>query len=200
MRDAIAKMYKELRHTAHRLKFRYAQLFVFELSISDWSPRLASKVTVQTRLVATIDDLKPLIAAKGGWPRRFYEERLEKGDLGFIAEVDGKTVSCLWATFNEVYLADVEYNLKLDNQTVALIGAYTLPDYRGQGIYAKVWEACITHFKGSSYSRAYGFIEARNLPSLVAHKKIGLEKVIKVIIMLKFLGLKINIVRDVANC
>jgi len=171
------------------LGFKYGRLYVLELVPK---PDLArsNDYGYQVGIASGLDDLRTLLERREKWFGEEAEQRLGKGDVCFVARFNGDVISCLFATFNSVYLPDVEYDLSLDEDTVGLIDAYTLPEFRGKHVYSLVFDACSGHFSRVGYRKVYGFIAPDNVRSLKVHRKLGLDRIVFDITLVRFLGVR----------
>jgi hypothetical protein len=133
---------------------------------------------------------------RGSWYPQQARELFSKGNLCFVAIIDNKITSCLWTSFNKVYLPDIEYNLVVATDIAPLIDGYTLDEYRGRGLYKFLWNECHNYLvRSGKYSKIYGFINQVNKRSLIVHDILNLNKIILDITLIKFLGIRIHIKR-----
>jgi len=175
-----------------RLSFKYGRIYVLEMPLV---PR-ATKVNdggYDVKTVSDLSELTTLVERRETWWRAAVEQRFANGDLCFVAKDHGQAIACLFATFSNVRLPlihDAPYSLPLDNETVGLIDSYTLPEYRGKGVYSSVFEACLIYFAGTRFRRVRGFIHPDNVHSMKVHQKLGLDRIVLVITSVGLFGVR----------
>jgi len=179
------------------IKPKYGRLFVFELDLAQLPQRSKQKGDVRVEVIKSIEEIASFVKEREKWYYEYAKDLFEKGNLCFVGKADNKIVSCVWTSFHEVYLPDVEYVLHVGDNIVPLIDAYTLPAYRGMGIYKIVWNECIEYFQNShKFSRIYGFIVPSNTRSLTVHKNLKLERIIMTITLLRIFGIRKHFVKN----
>jgi len=175
---------------------KYQKLFVFEIDLSKYSRELNTKRNITVEIAKNIKEIESFIKEREVWYYNYANALFKKGNLCFIGKINKKIVSCLWTSFNEVYLSDVEYLLHVDREVVPLIDAYTLPEYQNMGIYGIVWNFCIRYFQNKpEYKKIYGFITRSNKRSLLVHKKLKLQRIIIEISLFRIFGIKKHFIK-----
>lgn len=170
---------------------KFRKLYVFELDVSKFCEQFSQRQGIDVEVIRNLDEMITFIKEREPWYYAYAKGLMEKGNLCFVGKIDNRIVSCVWTSFNEVYLSDVEYLLRVNARTVPLIDGYTLPEYRKMGVYSMVWRRCIEYFqKDPRYTRIYGFITSSNLGSLVVHRKLELMHVIMQITLLRIFGIR----------
>jgi RimJ/RimL family protein N-acetyltransferase len=204
----IKKLYQKIREKGikHYLKIilkklliimvpGYKKLFVFEILLSEYKS-IGGMDNIVLKVVRDIDEIMPFIRKREEWYLNHSRDLLMKGNLCFVGEVDNQVACCVWTSYNEVYLSEIKYRLKVDKNIVPLIDGYTLPQYRGLGIYKAVWDYCIKYFQAQpGYEKIYGFIASSNKRSLKVHKKLRLENIVIIITYLRILGIKFYFIK-----
>ena len=90
---------------------RWQRLFVFESPLNVIIPNKYDK-TIEVKMLRDINEnLLSFAKRRGSWYPQQSRNLFSKGNLCFTAIIDNKIVSCLWTSFNQVYLPDIEYNL-----------------------------------------------------------------------------------------
>ncbi|MDP2923543.1 MAG: GNAT family N-acetyltransferase [Candidatus Omnitrophota bacterium] len=133
------------------------------------------------------------------WHGRSYvselKERFERGDQCFALESDKKIISVIFVSRKSCPIKAVDYILILPEKTVGLYDVYTVPLYRGQGLYTKLFFLCINACINSGYDRAWIWIMPHNRVSLAVHNKLGMNHVIRSISLCQIFGLKWHIIK-----
>ena len=150
-----------------------------------------SKIDVNIRIVDNVNDLGHVMKHHGSWYRSWAQERMEEGNLCFGADYNGKIISTVWTSFDHVFLPYVEYNLNAREGIIPLIGGWSSPDFRGQGIYPSVWnECCKFLIEKKNAKRTWAFIQPTNIISFIVHKKFFCDRVDMIIQLKKLFGFR----------
>jgi len=182
---------------------KYEKLFIFEVDLKKFTRKSDQRKNVKIEIVKNIKEIKPFIERREDWYYHHAKSLFEKDNLCFVGKINDKIVSCLWTSFNEVYLPNIEYLLHVDKDTVPLIDAYTLPEYRNMGIYGMVWNSCINYFKEKpEYTKIYGFRVPSNIRNLEIDKHLKLKHQVRVspimkVTLLKIFGLRKHFIKHI---
>lgn len=178
------------------LRPRWQRLFVFESPLEVMIQNKYNE-NIEVKMLREINDqMLSFSDRRGLWYTQQARDLFSKGNLCFVAIIEGKIASCLWTSFNNVYLPDIEYNLVVPENIAPLIDGFTLDEYRGKGLYKILWNECHNYLvKSGKYSKIFGFINNANKRSLAVHDKLNLNKIILDITLIKFLGIKVHIKR-----
>jgi RimJ/RimL family protein N-acetyltransferase len=171
-------------------------MFVFEKNVSEFKDvRLDFEVNL--RIVNSITDVKSLVAQRENWYHDWAKKRFNDGNICFGVEYNGEIISCIWTCFNEVYLPNVDYNLKVGNNIAPVLDGWTSPQYRNKGLYSYVMNSCLRYLhEKTDYTHAYFFIQPENVRSLLIHKEL---KVVFSVRLLKLFPFKFRRVNQL-NC
>jgi len=180
------------------LRPRWQRLFIFESQLEGIIPN-EYKSTIEVKMLWEINEqLCSFANQRGAWYLQQARDLFLKGNICFVTVIDGKITSCLWTSFNQVYLPDIEYKLSVAKDIAPLIDGYTLDEYRGKGLYKILWNECFNYLvKSGKYSKLYGFINHANKRSLLVHDKLKLNKIILDITLIKFLGIRVHLKRKI---
>jgi len=133
------------------------------------------------------------------WSRQSYvnelKERFKKGDQCLALEMDHKIVSVIFVTEKSCLIKAVKYLLTIPEKTVGLYDVYTIPAYRGQNMYSKLFFLCVNACIEKGYERAWMWIMPHNRVSLAVHNKLGMNHIICLISLCQIFGLKWYIVK-----
>jgi GNAT superfamily N-acetyltransferase len=180
------------------LRPRCQKLIVFESLLEGIIPNEYNS-TIEVKMLSEINEqFIPFANRRGAWYPIQASDLFSKGNICFVAVIDEKIASCLWTSFNQVYLPDIEYKLIVAKDIAPLIDGYTLDEYRGKGLYKILWNECFNYLvKSGKYSKIYGFINHANKRSLLVHDKLNLNKIILYITLIKFLGIRVHLKREI---
>ena len=92
--------------------------------------------------------------------------RLGNGWTLFLANIDGTVCGGGWGITNQT-----EFRTKvvpLLDGDVALIDYFTLPDFRGRGVYTSLLCHCVRHYREQGKSRLYCSANKDNMPAIKA--------------------------------
>lgn len=201
-RSGASRIARGIYRRVRELGFKYGRLYVLEM----WLDQAAARCDDYGYMVETVSDLDELLTLmerREAWFAEVAARSLARGDVCFAAKINGEVISCLFATFGRVDLPTVpsvpsaDYSLPLDDRTVALIGAYTLPEHRGKHAYSAVFGACINHFTRTEFERILGFIAPDNSRSLEVHQKLGLDRIVLLITTVRFLGVTKHLIKPI---
>jgi hypothetical protein len=178
---------------------KYERLFMFEFNLTEPVEQIVDKSIIVGRLDTYSEIMDEFAEKRGDWYKDQAKDLFSKGNICFAAIIDGKIASCLWTSFNEVFLPDVEYKLKTPPNIAPLIDGYTLDEYRGKGLYKILWNDCLNYLISSKkYIKIYGFINNKNKRSIKVHDKLNLNKIILDIQLFRILGIKIHIKKKIS--
>ena len=179
---------------------KYQKLFVFEQFLSETPHPSRMKDDVDFQIKTNAKEIGSLIEQREHWYPSLAEKRFDDGNICFVAEHEKKIISCVWTSFNEVYLPNVEYTLRVEKEVAPLIDGWTSPDFRGMGVYNFVWNNTIRYLREhSEYKKIYGFIQPTNKLSLIVHRRMNLEKVIIIITLTKVFGIRFHRVTNLSH-
>lgn len=168
-------------------------LLIFEIKLGTFIPKFKEDSNVDVCMIKNIVEIQEFIDKREPWYNEQARNLLTKGNLCFYGKYKGIVASCLWTSFNEVYLNEIKYTLKVHKKIVPLIDGYTLDDYQGLGIYKNVWNSTLSYLKNTGlYTSVYGFIFTYNNRSLNVHEKLQLDNIIMKIIYTRILGINFH--------
>jgi len=155
----------------------YNKIYIFEKKVGKLDK--VSFEDIELSLITKKEDLQSLINQRDYWYDHWSSSRFQEGNLCFALKKENKIRSCLWTSFNKVYLPTVHYNLFVKEDIVPLLDGWTSPNYRNKGYYSKVLKFALDYLsKEDKYKKVYFFIRPDNLLSLKIHK--DLEVVLEI--------------------
>lgn len=170
---------------------KYGEIYVFEFGFADFKKESNQRKDVAVGIARDIEEILHFVKSREKWYYDYAKRLFEKGNLCFYGVYNNRIVSCVWTSFNESYIPNVEYTFRTRACEVSLIDGFTLPQYRGMHIYTVVWNACIKYLKGTGkYNKAYGFVMPSNRHSLAVHRQLRLERIVMRIKLLRIFGVR----------
>jgi GNAT superfamily N-acetyltransferase len=129
--------------------------------------------------VAGPDDLPALAALTGASPQRI-RDRLARGDLAYVGELDGRMLAHGWfhrgpEPFSEDMPLFPRWGIPAD--TFWSYHAYTLPEARSSGVFVKVFQIALHELltvRGAARVRC--LVKASNIASVQLHERMGFHR------------------------
>lgn len=182
------------------LRYERRKFYVVELLLGARSERYSDPV-YHVEMVSEVDELNALLEEREAWFRGAAARRFMEGALCFVVKADGKVISCLFATVSDFHFPvhvhpHVEYHIPIDNGTVGIFDAYTLPEYRGIHAYSAAFSACMKYFTEAGFTRAWVVIAADDVRSLTVHQRLGMDRIVTLVKSVRFLGVTKHSVRS----
>ena len=103
--------------------------------------------------------------------------RVHRGDLCHIAKRNGQIIFVSWIAFGDCYSYAMDKEYELADNEAYLYSAYTLPEFRGNGIYPAVHSQSLRLLKDLGYKRILAFIASENSAAMRMPEKLGYDKV-----------------------
>ena len=179
---------------------RYEKVLLHEQSLLDELPKIKPKIKIRLRHAKSIKEIDKLIAKRPAWYYNLAEHRFQEKSRCYIAESNNEVIGCMWLEFNNYYLSNVEYNLELDNESVASIDGWVDPEYRGLNIFPFIRIEILKQLKAQGkYKRVIGLISSTNIASINVQKKLDLAKIFMTVSLIKVFGIRKHIVRNIDN-
>ena len=175
---------------------KYKKSFIYEIDLTQFKGKSDQRKNVRIEIAKNIKEIESFIKKREDWYYDYAKSLFEEDNLCFVGKIDNKIVSCLWTSFNVLYISEIEYLLHVDKDTVPIVDGYTLPEYRNMGIYGMVWNSFMNYFKGrSEYNKIYGSIAPSDIRSLEVHKKLKLEHIVMKVTLLRIFGFKKHFIK-----
>lgn len=125
--------------------------------------------------IATIDDVQNDPDYNDGFFTKGEAlSRLKKGHQHFILRKDKEIIYSLWAEQENVavwWFGDLQINLS--ENMAYMSGAYTSPDYRGQGVYYRFTKEIFNYLREKGITHIIAGVHPANSTVLNLNKKLG---------------------------
>jgi ribosomal protein S18 acetylase RimI-like enzyme len=113
------------------------------------------------------------------------KRRVAYGHICCIAEYEGQVIFTSWIATRRCYSYLLDREIELGNDEAYLYSAYTLPEFRGQGVHPSATTRRLQYLKEHGYTKAFAFIEPNNnaaqrMPAKLGYKKIGTTGLVEV--------------------
>lgn len=124
-----------------------------------------------------VQEIKARLAHLPVEHRSDIEQRIHNGHRCFVAKHGGQIVFVSWAAFGKCYSYALDREYKLADTEAYGYSAYTLPEFRGNGLHAAATCYKLRSVAESGCKRYLFFVEPRNSAAKRMPEKLGLEKV-----------------------
>jgi GNAT superfamily N-acetyltransferase len=102
------------------------------------------------------------------------QQRLKAGDLCFVALSDGNLANYAWFCFSEEYINELERNIRVSAGSAYRYDVFTLPAYRGKGVFPSAFEESSKYLSQNGIKELYGLVDSSNSPMLRVYEKAGI--------------------------
>ncbi len=99
--------------------------------------------------------------------------RFNRGEVCGVARLNSEVVSYCWVAFQQAEVGEINRTIKLRNNELYFYDAFTLPDYRGRGLFPALLTAILGFARSQGCSRALIFSLRENRPSVRGIEKAG---------------------------
>jgi len=147
--------------------------FITDLSMA--LPRIQARIPVEIRM-ATQEDFDAFAATfeRMGVEAGELQERRDRGDVAFLALVDGRLVHSQWITFEAPWVSEIGVRLALGPREVCGYGAATLPEWRGHAIHPAVSLTIREYERARGYVRHINWVWKSNFEGARGTEKLGI--------------------------
>ncbi len=172
-----------------RLIFERAHMLIFERDVNDTPAIIEYKTNVAISQVSDAG-LDTLMRGKRPIHKAVILERLNNGDICFVAKKDDRICGYAWVRGISYYFPEVYYKVDADEQSIWIYDELVFEEERGKRIQQQILHEIFGYCKSKGYKKVYVGILSDNDSSLRAHSRFGFKKLVKEIKMLKLLGIK----------
>jgi GNAT superfamily N-acetyltransferase len=204
-RSSLAKEYGVIH--ANWLTFRYVlrrtlsidwqKTILFERSLAEPIKEVIPRIKVNIRQ-ATIDDLVKLKDMVDTEKYTRFQQRLDQGNICFLALDEDKVAAFSWISFHNEYLTESRIEVKLKDKEAYFFDTFVDPVYRNNGLQAAMIPARLKYLRELGFEKVIGLVDDDNSYSLKALASAG-YKPKKVSTLIKIFGLKIHRWKDIVG-
>lgn len=150
----------------------YRRLYLLQGSLTEPIAPLPAALPI------TFDWLKPselgeYMAMQPERTKQLFADRLARGHRCLTVRSHGRLVGGMWAAQQHAWIAYLEREVPLGDGEVYAFDAFTLPEFRGQGIAPALSTELIRRSQAAGCRRAIRATSPENQPALRAHAKAG---------------------------
>ena len=152
--------------------FVYERFFVFKTDTKKvhFSTEKSAGLTVRLAKSEDIRRLQRLAKFNDG----MAQQRLNAGHLCFVALNSGSLANYAWFCFHEGYIDELETKIRVTPGSVYRYDVFTLPAYRGRGIFPSAFEESSKYLSQNDIKEMYGLVDSNNSPMLRVYEKAGI--------------------------
>jgi hypothetical protein len=140
----------------------------------------------------------PEVARITGMREDYLMRRYYSGDICWVTKDtahDNKIVNLIWSHRGPCFIRGMGLDLQVDDNSLYLYAALTLPEARMKGLYNTNIKALYEIYKEKNLSTIYGLVEYTNRNSYNLHLRLNFKPIGKVI-FIALAGLKLSIHHD----
>ena len=139
-------------------------------------PVYKAQIDVDFR-VLTRSDVSAYASFRPKHGRENFERRMSHGDRCFASWHNGEIVDACWVATGSVYVPYLSRYIWLDPGDVYSYDAYTLPDYRGYGLYMARNSYTARRNQKEGYERSVALVAPENYAAWLILTRSGLETI-----------------------
>lgn len=143
----------------------YRRLLVFERLLDEPVPDFAPRVPVEIAMLAK-SELDEYLAFRPDTFRRDAMERLRSGEMCFVARHEGTIVAGGWVAVQRIWIAYLGSAIDLASGDAYSYDKFTLPAFRGHGIFNAVRTHHLRYLERAGYRRAIVTVVPENESSI----------------------------------
>lgn len=163
------------------------QLNLFSFQLSRPIPEIEAEEGAEYYLLnpETRAEVESLTSLMG---EEVVNARFDQGEVCGVAWFNSAVVSYCWVAFQQAKVGEINRIIKLRRNELYLYDAFTLPHYRGKGLFPALLIAILGLARSQGYSRALIFSLRENRPSVIGIEKAGF-RLLQSIYFFRFLDL-----------
>lgn len=151
--------------------YRRMLLIEYPLDQPAATPPPASAGTAIGQLTANeIDDY---LAFRPDAEAADVRDRLERGEICFVARHDGRIVSAAWAVSGSAWIGYLGTTMPVEPHEAYLYDSFTLPAFRGQSLPVVRAAYHTRYFRGAGYRRLLAVVVPENRRGVRHAEKVG---------------------------
>jgi len=154
----------------------YRRMILFVYPLDKEIPVLRSRLSVNFTIL-TERDLDAYHRFRPDQSRKEIRTRLDSGDRCFVCWYEDRIVDAGWVATGRVYIPYLRQHLVLGPKDIYNYDAYTLPAYRGLGIYMARNSYVARYNQKEGYSRSIAMVAVENRAPRVILQRSGLRPI-----------------------
>ena len=154
----------------------YRRMILFVYPLDKEIPVLRSRLSVNFTIL-TERDLDAYHRFRPDQSRKEIRTRLDSGDRCFVCWYEDRIVDAGWVATGRVYIPYLRQHLVLGPKDIYNYDAYTLPAYRGLGIYMARNSYVARYNQKEGYSRSIAMVAVENRAPKVILQRSGLRPI-----------------------
>lgn len=154
------------------------------------------------RRLIKIEEIKYIISARTITDQkthkyfiRLCKRRLKRGDACFLFLDGDDCMGYLWIAIGSVYIEAVDFEMRLDNDTIAIYDVYTNERYRGAGVYRSLLMMITEYYK--NYRNAQLWVMRHNKNAIYVQSKCGFSGIYVEVKLISCCGMKRYKIKEV---
>lgn len=152
------------------VKHQEAVLFEKDLSQIPGPIRPQQEVDIK---IGTPNDVPRLTRLLPQCSARIFQNRLLRGDIFFVAQIDNQIVHQTWISFEDKWVPLLNKKIVLKEREAYLYQVYTGSEYRGTNVLSAVIGKVLRHLKTQGYERLFFLVDLKAHPSTRAYEIIS---------------------------
>lgn len=186
------------------LQYREISVYVSKSPLIEIAQSIGQHVDLLGKIhrLTEIDEIEHIIQARSVTDpktRRYFirlcKKRLKRGDACFLCLDGDDCMGYLWIAIGSVYVETVDFEMRLDNGTIAIYDVFTNPRHRGRGVYRHLLVMMANHFK--EYKYAMLWVMRHNINAIYVQSKCGFRGIYAEIRLISCCGMKRHIIKEV---
>ena len=113
-------------------------------------------------------EIDEYIAFRKGADPEIVRRRIAAGNSCFVARTEGRIISARWAATGTAQCDYLFREVPLGSDEVYLYDAFTLPEWRGKGIFPALTSEMHRHYRAAGKKRSICFTGPENFPAMAA--------------------------------
>ena len=133
---------------------KHREAILFEKDLSEVSELVQPKIVADVRM-GKDSDLPKLRRLLPWCSARAFRDRLSRGDIFFVAQVEEEIINQIWISFKYNYIALLNREILLEEGEAYIYHVYTAPEFRGNLVYTAVKRKALRYLKNRGYKKCF---------------------------------------------
>jgi len=159
-------------------KPRFRQFVVVTRRLDGSLPVFQARIPFDfEELPQDVEEIEASLAHLPAVHRNDIGHRVQRRDLCHTAKHNGQIIFASWIAFGERYSYALDRRYKLADSEAYLYSVYTLPEFRGNGVYPAAHCHSLKLLNELGYKRILACIDPENFAAMRVSEKLGYDKV-----------------------